>query len=364
MNRGSFFVFITAVAALSALGCSNPASAVEQDTGTVYIAGYQGTAGAHYACNWEGTAVALLSTGTDSIMSTANSIFVEDDTVYAVGHYLYAGLYYLCCWEDGTKSMPFSSGTSKYANSVFRYQDKTYIAGYYDTEEDDLDTIPCYWTVENGSFTSSIYLSDQGAARANSIYVADGMIYIAGVSKEGYACLWTDSTESDSTDPVQTDLTIDVGEACGVCVADGTVYIAGSYVNYSSEGVACYWTIAPGAAPVKTNLKEGVVNAYAKSICVANGFVYTAGYYIPVHGSANSIACRWKGTTETALTDGSNTARAYAIAVHGGTAYVSGFNRDEDDRDVACYWKGTERIDLVDANSYPSSAAMGIFVTD
>lgn len=103
----------------------------------------------------------------------------------------------------------------------------------------------------------------------------------------------------------------------------------GETIGYQSHptkygNVVTYWKNG-----VLTPLSDlSAVSAVAEFVVVSGSDVYVAGYSAPTlytTGSSPYIAQYWKNGTAIPLTDGINGAKAFGIAVVGGSVYSAGF---------------------------------------
>jgi flagellar basal body P-ring protein FlgI len=88
------------------------------------------------------------------------------------------------------------------------------------------DEDACYW-VDGTKY-------DLGGTDANAIAVADGVVYVAGTYVDDNnvyrACYWVDGTRYD----------LNGKKANAIAVADGIIYIAGCYED-NNITKPCYW---------------------------------------------------------------------------------------------------------------------------
>lgn len=256
--------------------------------------------------------------------------------VYIAGSYQGLSNGVAVSWEDNQAGLTelFSTADAR-ANSVFVYAGDIYVAGYYTNMSGR--NAAGYW--KNGVLTV-LYTDTVNTARANSIYVDATGVYVAGFTNDGTkkACYWKDG--------VRTDLyTIVDSEALGIHVASGNVYVAG-YYNNGSNDVSCYWVNNSGGL---TNLYSTAYSR-AKSIYVSGGNVYVAGVY--TSGVLN--ACTWTNNAATRTELGS-LANAESIMVSGTDVCVAGYIHNGVNL-AACTWRNGARIDLY-SSLIPGDAA-------
>jgi len=272
-----------------------------------------------------------------------------------------------------------------------QYQIDIYVAGY-ETNDSSLKSVATYW--KNGV---PEYLTDGTyEARATSIYVFEGDVYVAGCEdnefKKSVAKYWKNGNPIVLTDGTHSAIIM------SIFVSDGDVYAAGSELNDSTKNVAKYWK---NGSPIE--LSAGSKHASAQSIFVANGDVHVAGYsnensrpqisqnvmywkngvpeILNEEGSGwgtsvfvynNDVyvggfeqvtntpepytnAKYWKNGIPQNLTSGPYSFQVSSIFVSNDDVYSAGYGRSNFDDDFpeekyyyyALYWKNNDRVDLL-----------------
>lgn len=215
------------------------------------------------------------------------------------------------------------------AKSVFVYDGKAFIAA--------IENGNAFYSIDGGNFN---YLPD--GVEANSVYVSDGDVYVAGSKYSGgfyYPMLWKNNAVLAL--PADTDTV-----ANSVFVYNGDVYLAGTDKNSPLRAVN--WING-----TRTNL-NGATPTVSNSIFVYKGDYYSAGYVTLV----TIRACYWKNNPAT-KPDYNYTGEsvAYSVFVYQGDIYVAG-SVDNGSFDQSVYWKNGEIVYL----SQNKSSANSIFV--
>ncbi|MDR2543637.1 MAG: hypothetical protein LBC80_09375 [Treponema sp.] len=271
----------------------------------------------------------------DNVVSSDSS----NTVVYIAGRYLdRSGLvrWRACYWKDG-EFFPLGfpeGGLESVANSIFVYEGSVYVAGYCDIMiNSDIIRHAVYW--KNGEI---VLLPSQGfIAEAHSIVVSEGSVYVAGTYRgTPIACYWKDGVRTDIS-----------GFRCAkaIAVSGSNIHIAGDmtdWLDYTSIGYPSktyYWRNGTTA----TQLPWGMD---VSSIALSGNDVYIAG-----SSGMDWQAVYWKNGTQVEL----NGRTATSIAVSGNNIYVAGYFRDSNHRSHACYWKDGERI-LLPVNAGESAS--------
>ncbi len=282
--------------------------------------------------------------------SYPESVCVYNNTIYVSGTTWNSSSesYIACCWiisGDGTVTRYDLSGGLD-APSVYVHDGMAYIAGNCGTT---VKTTACYWTINSsGTVTRKdlAFVLDYSFGNANSIFVNDDAVYVAGNYSSGtkeVACCWKVSEGKATTGGITPSYLLSGQQANGILVKDGTIYVCGKL--YDEETVTftgVYWVITDESTTRYDH--AAVTNSYVYSIAVdSDGTVYTAGR------RNGFYPCYWTGTTITEL--GSAEGEVNSIYAGSGTVYAAGNYSGTYDSglvDVACYWKGTTRTDLTD----------------
>jgi hypothetical protein len=191
-----------------------------------------------------------------------------------------------------------------------------YIAG-------DESQVATYW--KNGL---SVHLTKQNEfSHAAAIAVDDNGVYVSG----------NKSVDKNSVDS-------QVGSSPKNSVVDSVG------TSLSPKGTfAGYWK---NGSFIK--LTNGTVNADGSAIVISGSDVYVAGFECNGQNADSgsddpqkAVAKYWKNATPVALTDGSNVAKATAIAVDANNVYVVGYEElGPNHLKEARYWKNGRRVDL------------------
>lgn len=201
----------------------------------VYIAGYYqlDKHSNRQACYWLNENIVYLSPSGESY---ANSIYVHNNDIYVAGGYENRA----CYWKNSTRiDLQNNAGI----NSIVATNNYVYAAGFFTNEE---SRISCYWI--DGVKTD---LSSSGYSEANSIFIQNGNVYIAGYTAIGdtvTACFWKNDVRTDLySSNIWGESSWYAGEistlpatANSIFVFDDDIYIAGRYRTENGE-FACYW---------------------------------------------------------------------------------------------------------------------------
>ncbi len=116
------------------------AYAIHVANGHVYIAGYHGDGSVKTACLWIDGARTDLSSGTDG---SAGGVYRDGGTNYVAG-YLKDGVASASLWSGASQAfLPAVSGKLSGASGVVRFEDSTFVSGFYGNADDV--AVPCHW---------------------------------------------------------------------------------------------------------------------------------------------------------------------------------------------------------------------------
>ena len=236
--------------------------------------------------------------------------------VYVAGYEIEGAYSVAKYWKNGTPVSLTNGANDAYANSIFIYNGDVYVAGVEEVNHET--TVAKYW--KNGVATSLTNGSTN--AEATFIFVYNGDVYVAGFEREGLnnvAKYWKNGA------PVSLGGRNTNSNAFLIYLDNGVVYVAGRE-NEGDTEVAKYWR---NGAPYK--LSNGNNDATAYSIFVNNNNVYVAGREF--NGSVD-VAKYWSNGSSNTLSSGANEATAYSVFYSNGSVYVAGT-----DGDVAKYWR-------------------------
>lgn len=164
------------------------------------------------------------------------------------------------------------------------------VAGY---ESNGTNNVAKYWIDGH-----EVILSDgTNSAQANSIFVSDNDLYIAG--SDNGAVYWKNNSE----------IRLSGSDASSVFVSGNDVYVAGSDGTHP-----VYWKNGSAVLLERTNAYGNYGSFGVNSIFVSDNDVYAAGYDGP-------NAVYWKNGAETYLTFATISETGY---VHANSIYVSG----------------------------------------
>lgn len=283
----------------------------------VYMSGASSSDVTANALVWKDGDVTLLEAS-----AVSSAVFVTDDNVYMSGAYVDSGNDKPCYWDGGTKvNLDVPAADEGIATSIYVYGDDIYVSGYYDNSGNET---ACYW--KNGVKV------DLSEGQANSIFIYEGSVYVAGSDDVGKAAYWKDGSKVA--------LSALISIAYDIEVVNGDVYVAGAVIDGNTYAV--YWKNG-----VITELTDGSTDAIASSIAVYGSDVYVSGKY-----QDNSKVGYWKnnqaGIVE--LSTGSYVPMdSYTqlsmpkIFVNSGDVYVvAPLGVDPNDATVGGYWKNGE----------------------
>ncbi len=198
----------------------------------------------------------------------------------------------------------------------------------------------CCWRVDLATNEiTQIALNAYG--EANGIVISNGDMYISGyrtnTNAKSQACYWKNGIVTFLTDSGKD------FEGVGIAVSVNDIYVAGE--EYGTGGKNCYWKNG-----VQTNLPSAQ-SAGVKDIFVSGNDVYVCGWEGGVSGKEGT-ACYWKNSVKTTLTDGQNNAETRAVFVSGTDIYVAGRERKPYSTTwIARYWKNGSPVTLTDGNN-------------
>jgi len=136
--------------------------------------------------------------------------------------------------------------------------------------------------------------------------------YVAAADRDT-ACYWTDTKRTDLPSSAKTGTDTLNAYANSLAVAGGTVYSAGLSQKQVGQDVdpvymPCYW-----AGSKKVDLPgDGKHKGSAYAVVVQGATVYTAGFY---SNGTKEIPCYWTGAVKTDLPGGTDDAEAYSLFV-------------------------------------------------
>ena len=302
----------------------------------IYLAGQYKHGRERTACYWVDGSRFDLSAGSSAARAT--SIYVFQGRVYVAGFYEKEKRTIACYWIDGVRSdLPggeeAGSIQDAWAFSISVSAGKVYVAGYSTGHKSSA----CYWVdgVRNQLPGSS----------ANSIYVLEGKVYVAG-ENDGKACYWVNG----ETRVLVAAQDVEAAAANAIALSTGNVFIAGNY-RIGKKWYACYWLngartdlvvesrVSPSAVAVQR------AATYATSMWVCDGNIYIAGYY---EDGVDARACYWiNGKRIDIRSSSTQEITLSSIFALKNTFYIAGWiDWDQGYSTDGCYWKDGTRIDL------------------
>jgi hypothetical protein len=241
-------------------------------------------------------------------------------------------------WKNGvSQSLP--TGSNGYANSVYVSDSNVYVAGntYNATSGHGVAALWKNGVVQN--------LTDGTTdAWATSVFVSGTDVYVTGIEQNAAgihsAMLWKNGVSQKLADST---------EAISVFVSGNDVYVAGSKYNddYGYIG-AILWKNG-----VAQNLTNGTGYFGATSVTVSGSDVYVTGFN-------GHKALLWKNGVEQFLTDGSHEAMALSVFLWGSDVYVTGYETNTHGYQVAKLWINGVSQDLSDG--YYNAEAYSVFI--
>ncbi len=313
--------------------------------GTVYVASY-----------WEDNdgSINKIDLIQDVTESEAKEIYVDNESnIHIAGVYDDKPVYWLIVGEQITMTQLSSTNQSE-ANTIFVSENYVFIAGKtYNGSKD----VAVYWKI-NRSNLSDIeeYEATDGSMNAyiNSIYVYNNDVYLAGryqSSTEFISCYWKHSGDSFTTVDLET--SVDEAEATDIYIENDVIYVVGKYVDATGYYIAGYWKGTEGNL-TDYSLPEGHVNGAPSSIYIYNGVVYIGGNYQNESQAYTTTAAYWKDDggeiTLVSLTDGITTdSYVKSVFVNDNGVYCGGYTLPQLSTSVATYWL-TEQDNTTDTS--------------
>ncbi|MCX6112148.1 MAG: hypothetical protein NTY22_02535 [Proteobacteria bacterium] len=314
--------------------------------GDIYITGYN----AGVAMYWKNGIQTNLDNGGKN--ADAEAIYIDsNNNVYVAGSCVgEAGSSVPCYWKNGTRTLldqlyGWVNGISLIGNDLYLSGritvDVPYGGGTLSTSKAGS------WknttlTVLNGSTTIDV-------GWANSLFVSEGSVYIAGCNEETQV-YWKDGTAN--TLPVH-------GELKSIYIKDGVFYASGD----SIDGLNFFAVYYKNGDMTKLSTPNTASLSIANSIFVdSNNDIYIAGYYKIAEAK---FACYWKNGQLIDLPDGMTThsnSEANQVIVKNGNVYVVGdYYNLTTSKNIAAYWKNGEKTDLTFVES-EYARAISIFI--
>ena len=260
-------------------------------SGQIYIGGSYGSPS--IPCYWKNTDMSLVNLLPES--STEGRV----SSIYVSGNKIYSGGYHdtlPCYWVDDIRvptNLPIPGATMGRVQTIAVKNGTIYAGGFY---LNDGLAIPCYWVGAEGIGNDPVGLLPDGALEGyiNSIFVADGVIYTAGgydmLAGVEFPCYWIGDNKDAHELPLP--VGINKGEVDSILISGGTFHAAGYYMDIDNKNFPCYWTGTVGQPPSRVDLlPTDAIEGRAQSIQCLNGTIYIAGYYLD--SGSRYIPCYW-----------------------------------------------------------------------
>ena len=275
-----------------------------------------------------------------------------------------------CYWKNKERfDLPVPAGTRDFdLNAIAVASNKTiYIAGNY-RDEKTYGVKACYW--QDSTRIDLPVPAGVDTSHAKAITVTEnGTVYIAGYyvtgnlgDRKSNPCYWRGTTLVNLPVPIDTKLY----DITAIAVsAEGTVYIGGSYMYTSDDGLwrfyrACYWkNIAIIDLPVPEKVRFSTTNAIRVA---ANGSVFVVGGWGPNGDLSKAKACYWQDTVRVDLPNFPNSQmgiNSFFVAADG-TVFWSGGS----DTNTPFYWKNTTKVELPMLSGVEIADVLSIFVAE
>jgi hypothetical protein len=274
----------------------------------IYVAGFDGV----YAVYWKNGTEVVMTDGTKA--AVANSICVYNNDVYCAGYDGSNATY----WKNGTEVV-LTNGLPARASGIAVNANNVYVSGFMTTTKGLDFTYAALWY--NGGL-SNMAQDTTHPSFANSVAIDGNFPVVTGMATgvhnnnvtQGFLHSWLgliDYLTDQNT----------YSNATSICNGPfGGTYSAG-YIIENGNVRPQVWA---GDLPIITNYFGYPAYAYGIAADSTNEIYFAGTTIVP---GKKAIAELWKGAgaAGTDLTDGTNPAGAYGVAVHGADVYVVGF---------------------------------------
>ncbi|GHV44615.1 hypothetical protein FACS1894180_6180 [Bacteroidia bacterium] len=331
----------------------------------VYVAGGDYISGQHcHATVWKNGVQQNITDG--STFASANSVFVAGNDVYIAGYDDNRA----ALWKNGIAINLEHGNAVSEANSVFVAGNDVYVAGtdassavlWHNSVKLELPGVAQY---------GGQYVNLEAPSSANSVFVDGNDVYVAGIGRlrpvspfnapyYDVALAWKNGEVSFISSSMPSG---PYEQANSIFVSDGDVYIAGVYQSYfRSKSVAKLWKNG-----VETVLTDSMHYASANSVFVDGNDVYAVGEIINTLYSSER-AIMWKNQeVYMEISD----ARFYSVYVSNSDVYVTG-RQNVNNAELSIVWKNGQplySLPINDGDFYsvfvvPSSSAIETVETD
>lgn len=185
---------------------------------------------------------------------------------------------------------------------------------------------------------------------AESIFVTDDAIYIAGYDAVNGAVYWKNGTKV-----ILGDANL-FSRATGIFVSGNDVYVCGRFQQSSSSSyqIACYWKNG-----IKQTLGIADSHSWTEAILVNGNDVYVAGY----QQGTGTFGGYWKNGVPVNLNTNQYEAIVSSLFLSGNDVYAAG-QTYANGREKACYWKNGVLVSLHDETLNNNTEVLDLFVKD
>jgi hypothetical protein len=300
----------------------------------IYVAGVDGV----YAVYWKNGTEVRLTDGSKA--SVASAIFISGNDIYVAGYEGLVAKY----WKNGTGVSLTDGSLLARATGIIADGANVYVSGFVGSPLGMSYTTAAYW----GNGTLSRLADTSHISLATGLTLYGNLPYITGNERlrKGHDI---NNAFYRSVSGITDYFTDDTTFSYSTSICNGPIggtYVGG-YILAGGEPAPQVWV---NGAPLFGNFFN--YPGYCYGIAVdSTSEVYLAG--TSIQPGKKAIATLWKGLGPTAysLTDGSNPAGAYGVAVHGSDVYVAGFDSQPSNYGVAVYWKNGVEVPLPVASS-------------
>ena len=281
----------------------------------------------------DGTGDAILTTIDDVDGVWVRDAAWSGDTVVVVGEYRLDPLTFssqACIWEDGVRTdLPNQAVGASYVSSATSVAIGSIHVGGYQVEDLGAPTYEqiweaCYWSDGTLNLLQEFPAGASDSTVADIAYVPGGSLFLAGEysgDTVGYnACVWeVDSLGTESRLDLSVPTTATAARAGSVAVANGVVYVAGTH-SAAMTTTVCTW-----ADGVRTDLATAEV-AWPNAIAIDDGDLFVAGWTASLDAGwlVDQRAHVWINETQVDLS--TEESGAADVAVVGDRLLVSGFD--------------------------------------
>jgi len=315
--------------------------------GDVYVAGHELIQDREVATVWRNGVAQHLKMDSGYDDSDALSVFVAGKDIYVSGtEGQYGSLgQEATLWKNGTPQRLNERNVSC-ANSVYVSDNNVYVAGYeWNTIAGTVNPFekctPVLWKNGTPQYLSNAKPDSQ---EASSVFVSGNDVYVVGEMIKGRRqtpTLWKNGTPE--TLERLNDANIFASINC-VFVSDGDVYVSGNMKRPQGKSVPTIWK----NGRIHLRLGDGNNDAVVSSIYVSGPDIYAVGY--EANGSREKrFAMLWKNGEPQRLSDGQSNIFADSVCVKGKNVYAVGseiITLAPSRESVALLWKNGEKTVL------------------